>query len=64
MKNVLNTGQRKFTIAMIALIATILLCAFGRLTGTEFVSAISLILAMYKIANVMDKKINGCAGNG
>lgn len=46
-------GYRKFTIAVIALVSGVGLCAFGRLSGTEFVYLAGSVFAIFGTANVM-----------
>lgn len=52
-------GYRKFVLAAFASISGGLLCWFSHITGSEWVTAQSLILGLYKAANVIDKKLGG-----
>lgn len=49
-------GYRKFTVAVLALLCLTVLCAFGRLTGIEFVYGLSVTVGSYITLNVMQKK--------
>ncbi len=48
-------GYRKFTVAVLALLCLTVLCAFGRLTGVEFVSGLSVTVGVFLSLNVMQK---------
>jgi len=52
-------GYRKFTIALVALISGVGLCAFGRLSGTEFVYLAGGVFAIFGTANVAAKRNPG-----
>ena len=44
--------QRKFTLAMIFTITTVLALMFDKITGGEFIGAMDVILGLYGAANV------------
>ncbi len=48
-------GYRKFIVAVLALLCLTVLCAFGRLTGVEFVSGLAVTVGSYITLNVMQK---------
>ena len=48
-------GYRKFTVAILALLCLTALCAFGRLTGVEFVSGPAVTVGSFITLNVMQK---------
>lgn len=52
-------GKRKFLLALLASISAGVLCWFGRVTSHDWVEAQVIILSLYKIANVIDKKMGG-----
>jgi hypothetical protein len=52
-------GYRKFFLASLASFAGTMLCWFHCLSGSEWVTAQSLILGLYKASNVIDKKLGG-----
>lgn len=52
-------GKRKFFLACFASICAGVLCWYWRLTGTEWVTAQTVILGLYKAANIIDKKLGG-----
>lgn len=54
-----GNGQRKFILAAFASVCAVVLCWFGRLHGGEWVTAQSIILGLYKTANIVDKKLGG-----
>lgn len=55
----MNTGMRKYTLALLALMSAFTLCWFGQLQGGYFVSALGIILGLYKTANIVDKRLGG-----
>ena len=54
-----GNGQRKFALALIASVAGSILCWFGHISGGHWVTAQSLVLGLYKAANILDKKLGG-----
>lgn len=52
-------GKRKFILAMTLGVGCLWLCACGHMTGGETVTAVSILSALYKAANVVDKKFGG-----
>lgn len=52
-------GLRKFILAAFASICAGYLCWHFRLSGAEWVTAQSIILGLYKVANLADKKMGG-----
>lgn len=52
-------GYRKFFLATFASVSAGVLCWYHCLSGGEWVTAQSLILGLYKAANVVDKKFGG-----
>lgn len=52
-------GQRKFILAFFGSVSAGILCWQGHISGSEWVTAQSLILALYKAANVVDKRLGG-----
>jgi hypothetical protein len=56
---ILQPGQRKFILAMTLGVGCLLLCAFGRMSGSETVTVVSILSALYKAANVVDKRLGG-----
>lgn len=55
----MKEGSRKFMLAAFASLCAMALCWWHRLTGGEWVTAQSLILGLYKAANIVDKKLGG-----
>ena len=55
-------GYRKFTIALVALISGVGLCAFGRLDGSQFVTLAASVFAIFGTANVVAKNSGGPNG--
>ena len=54
-----GNGQRKFVLAAFASACAGVLCWYGHLSGGEWVTAQSIILGLYKAANIVDKKLGG-----
>lgn len=54
-------GKRKFVVTMFFGAACFVLCWYSHMTGGEVVTAVSVLSALYKAANIYDKK-NGGAG--
>lgn len=52
-------GWRKYSLAMLASISGSILCWYTHVSGGEWVTAQSLILGLYKAANIVDKKMGG-----
>lgn len=52
-------GKRKFFLACLGSICASLLCWDFHLSGAEWVTAQSIILGLYKAANIIDKKMGG-----
>lgn len=52
-------GLRKFILAAFASLSAAVLCYTGHMSGGEWVAGQSLILGLYKAANVIDKKLGG-----
>lgn len=52
-------ASRKFLLTLMVLLAVIVGLFTKYLTGMEFLSGASLVLAMYKATNVMDQRMNG-----
>lgn len=52
-------GMRKYSLALIASIFGFILCLKHCMSGGDFVACQSLILGLYKAANVIDKKLGG-----
>lgn len=50
---------RKFILAFLGLVGSFALCWTGRVSGAEWVAGLSLILAVFGTANVIDKKMGG-----
>lgn len=46
--------SRKFTLTAFASICAMVLCWYGKLSGGEWVTVQTMILGMYKAANVFD----------
>ncbi len=46
-------GYRKFIVATLGMVSAVGLCAFGRLSGAEFVAFGTAILTIYGTSNVM-----------
>lgn len=51
-------GHRKFILALIATISAFILCKCHCLSGVEWMSAQTLILGLYKTADVLNRKNN------
>lgn len=51
--------MRKYSLALMGSICATGLCYWGMLSGSEWVAAQSLILGLYKAANIVDKKLGG-----
>lgn len=49
-------GSRKFIVTVYFGSAVFLLCAFGKLSGSELVTAIIALAGVYSGANVMQKR--------
>ena len=52
-------GKRKFTVALLALGMSFALALFGILAGSEWVTTVGLILALYGAANGFEHFTNG-----
>ena len=52
-------GLRKFVLAAFASVSAGVLCWSGHVSGGEWVTAQSIILGLYKAANIVDKKLGG-----
>lgn len=52
-------GYRKFFLASFASFSATMLCWFHCISGGEWVAAQSLILGLYKVSNVVDKRLGG-----
>jgi hypothetical protein len=52
-------GIRKFVLAMSFGFACFFLCYTDHMSGTETVTVVSLLSALYKASNVIDKKLGG-----
>ena len=52
-------GLRKFLLAAFASLSAGVLCWYGHLSGGEWVTSQSIILGLYKAANIVDKKLGG-----
>lgn len=48
-------GYRKFAVAVLALLCLTLLCAFGKLTGSEFVTGMLGTVGAFIMLNVTQK---------
>ena len=57
-------GYRKFTIALVALISGVGLCAFGRMDGSQFVTLAASVFAIFGTANVAAKRNPGGPNGG
>lgn len=57
-------GYRKFTVAILALLCLTALCAFGRLTGSEFITGMLGTVGSFIMLNVMQKnaEVKNAAG--
>lgn len=49
-------GYRKYSLALFASISAGVLCWFGKLAGGHWVAAQSIILGLYKAADVMNRR--------
>ncbi len=56
LKTILTEGGRKWTVAVGALVAVTALCAFARLSGGEFVTALGIIFGVFSAGNVMEHR--------
>jgi len=56
---VLQPGQRKFILAMFCAANCFALAWGGKLTGGETVTVVSIVCALFKAANVIDKRLGG-----
>lgn len=54
-----GNGQRKFALAAFASMSAAVLCWHGSISGAHWVTAQSVILGLYKAANVVDKRLGG-----
>lgn len=54
-------GTRKFVVTMFFGTSCFMLCGLNHMSGGEVVTVVSLLSALYKAANIIDKK-NGGAG--
>lgn len=52
-------GLRKFVMAMYFGTAVFVLCYTGHMQSSHTVAAISILAALYKAANVTDKRLGG-----
>lgn len=52
-------GLRKFVLAAFASVSAGVLCWYGHVSGGEWVTAQSIILGLYKAANIVDKRLGG-----
>jgi hypothetical protein len=52
-------GLRKFVMAMSFGFSCFFLCYTGHMTGGETVTVVSLLSALYKVSNVVDKRLGG-----
>lgn len=52
-------GWRKYSLALLGSLSASTLCWFHCMSGAEWVTAQSIILGLYKAANVIDKKLGG-----
>lgn len=52
-------GWRKYSLALLASCSAGVLCWYSHVSGSEWVAAQSLILGLYKAANIVDKKLGG-----
>lgn len=52
-------GYRKFALASFASLCAGVLCYTGKLSGGEWVTAQSIILGLYKSADVLNRRVNG-----
>ena len=59
MIQIFSTGQRKFVLAMFCATNCFALCWGGHLSGSETVTVVSILTALYKAANVVDKRLGG-----
>lgn len=50
-------GLRKFILAMYFGTACFALCYLGRMTGTECVTAVTVLAGLYKVANLAGEKL-------
>ncbi len=48
-------GYRKFTVAVLALLCLTALCAFGKLTGSEFITGMLGTVGSFIMLNVTQK---------
>lgn len=53
------SGSRKYSLALLASASAGLLCWYGHISGAEWVTAQSIVLGLYKAANIVDKKLGG-----
>lgn len=56
---ILQPGQRKFILAMFCAANAFALCWGHRLSGGETVTVVSVLAALYKAANIIDKRLGG-----
>lgn len=54
-----GNGQRKFILALLSSFCGGILCWLGHISGSEWVTAQSLILGLYGTHNVIDKRLGG-----
>lgn len=52
----MNFTQRKFTLAMIAMVTSVIALLTDHLSGGEWIGAIGVILGLYGGANVLEKR--------
>lgn len=52
-------GLRKFVLAAFGSLSAGVLCWYGHVSGGEWVTAQSIILGLYKAANIIDKRLGG-----
>lgn len=52
-------GTRKFVVTLLFGVACFWLCYEGRMSGSETVTVVSILSALYKASNVVDKKLGG-----
>jgi len=52
-------GQRKFVIALLALLCSFALALVGKMTGSEWVTAVGLVVGLYGAANAATAAVAG-----
>ena len=59
MREVNRATSRKFALAVVVLLASVVFVAVGRLSGAEWVAVATLVVGAYSAANVLIRGRNG-----